>query len=47
VQFHPESIASEHGHQMLRNFLESAKCRSVSRHERRSAPLIGIAANAR
>ncbi|MBB3712576.1 anthranilate synthase component 2 [Limimaricola variabilis] len=22
VQFHPESIASEHGHQMLRNFLE-------------------------
>lgn len=25
VQFHPESIASEHGHQLLRNFLESAK----------------------
>jgi anthranilate synthase component II len=25
VQFHPESIASEHGHQMLRNFLASAK----------------------
>ena len=25
VQFHPESIASEHGHQMLRNFLEGAK----------------------
>ncbi|MEI4487089.1 aminodeoxychorismate/anthranilate synthase component II [Frigidibacter sp. MR17.14] len=25
VQFHPESIASEHGHQMLRNFLTSAK----------------------
>lgn len=24
VQFHPESIASEHGHQMLRNFLDSA-----------------------
>lgn len=23
VQFHPESIASEHGHQMLRNFLET------------------------
>ncbi|WP_107846212.1 anthranilate synthase component II [Litoreibacter ponti] len=22
VQFHPESIASEHGHQMLRNFLD-------------------------
>ena len=24
VQFHPESIASEHGHQMLRNFLQSS-----------------------
>ncbi len=22
VQFHPESIASEHGHRLLRNFLE-------------------------
>lgn len=25
VQFHPESIASEHGHQLLRNFLDMAK----------------------
>jgi anthranilate synthase component 2 len=24
VQFHPESIASEHGHLMLRNFLDLA-----------------------
>ena len=24
VQFHPESIASEHGHRLLRNFLELA-----------------------
>ena len=24
VQFHPESIASEHGHQMIRNFLRRA-----------------------
>ncbi len=24
VQFHPESIASEHGHLILRNFLELA-----------------------
>ena len=24
VQFHPESIASEHGHRMLQNFLETA-----------------------
>jgi anthranilate synthase component 2 len=27
VQFHPESIASEHGHQLLRNFLETAGVR--------------------
>ncbi|MBY0396632.1 MAG: aminodeoxychorismate/anthranilate synthase component II [Thermoleophilia bacterium] len=25
VQFHPESIASEHGHRMLRTFLDSAR----------------------
>jgi anthranilate synthase component II len=25
VQFHPESIASEHGHQLLRNFLNMAQ----------------------
>ena len=25
VQFHPESIASEHGHRLLRTFLETAK----------------------
>jgi anthranilate synthase component 2 len=25
VQFHPESIASEHGHQLLQNFLNMAK----------------------
>ena len=24
VQFHPESVASEHGHALLRNFLELA-----------------------
>lgn len=28
VQFHPESIASEHGHQLLRNFLDSARVAS-------------------
>jgi anthranilate synthase component 2 len=27
VQFHPESIASEHGHQLLRNFLDEARAR--------------------
>jgi anthranilate synthase component 2 len=25
VQFHPESIASEHGHQLLENFLDLAR----------------------
>lgn len=30
VQFHPESIASEHGHQLLRNFLDSAKAGAVA-----------------
>lgn len=28
VQFHPESIASEHGHQLLKNFLDSARAAS-------------------
>jgi anthranilate synthase component 2 len=28
VQFHPESIASEHGHAILRNFLELAKAKA-------------------
>ena len=28
VQFHPESIASEHGHRLLRNFLDLAKHRA-------------------
>ena len=27
VQFHPESIASEHGHQLLKNFRDEAKAR--------------------
>jgi anthranilate synthase component 2 len=27
VQFHPESIATEHGHDLLRNFLELAGAR--------------------
>ena len=27
VQFHPESIASEHGHQLLRNFLDAVRAR--------------------
>src|SRR5207237_10156686 len=31
VQFHPESIASEHGHLMLKNFLELAAQWNASR----------------
>ena len=31
VQFHPESIASEHGHQLLANFLDLAR---VERRQR-------------
>jgi len=31
VQFHPESIASEHGHLMLRNFLDIAAAWNASR----------------
>ena len=27
VQFHPESIASEHGHQLLKNFLDAARAK--------------------
>ena len=38
VQFHPESIASEHGHLILKNFLDLAAAWNVSRG-RRSADL--------
>jgi len=32
VQFHPESIASEHGHLILKNFLELAKSWNAKHH---------------
>jgi anthranilate synthase component 2 len=32
VQFHPESIASDHGHLMLKNFLDIAAAWNQSRH---------------
>src|SRR5579862_3915308 len=38
VQFHPESIASEHGHLMLKNFLDIAASWNVSTGRRRAAP---------
>jgi len=38
VQFHPESIASEHGHLMLKNFLDIAAAWNVSTGRRRAAP---------
>jgi anthranilate synthase component 2 len=39
VQFHPESIASEHGHALLANFLELARMKP----RRRNAPLARVA----
>jgi anthranilate synthase component 2 len=38
VQFHPESIASEHGHLMLRNFLDIAAAWNVSHGRSTAAP---------
>ncbi|MEE3050428.1 MAG: gamma-glutamyl-gamma-aminobutyrate hydrolase family protein, partial [Pseudomonadota bacterium] len=31
VQFHPESIASEHGHQLIQNFLDIAGGKTVGK----------------
>jgi anthranilate synthase component II len=38
VQFHPESIASEHGHLMLKNFLDLAASWNASSGRREAAP---------
>jgi anthranilate synthase component 2 len=38
VQFHPESIASEHGHLMLKNFLDIAAAWNVSSGRRSAVP---------
>ena len=38
VQFHPESIASDHGHLMLKNFLDIAASWNVSSGRRTMAP---------
>jgi anthranilate synthase component 2 len=37
VQFHPESIASEHGHQILKNFLDLSADWNAKHRARRSA----------
>jgi anthranilate synthase component 2 len=37
VQFHPESIASEHGHLMLKNFLDLAAAWNAKAGRRASA----------
>ena len=38
VQFHPESIASEHGHLMLKNFLDIAAAWNASTGRRQQTP---------
>ncbi len=48
VQFHPESIASEHGHLMLKNFLDIAAAWNASTGRRQaSAPNMPQRARAR
>ena len=48
VQFHPESIASEHGHLMLKNFLDiaaawnAANGRTVSATQKRKSPALAV-----
>ena len=42
VQFHPESIASEHGHLMLRNFLDLAASWNKTQGRRAQEPLRDI-----
>jgi anthranilate synthase component 2 len=37
VQFHPESIASEHGHFILRNFLDIAAAWNIATGRRAAA----------
>jgi anthranilate synthase component 2 len=38
VQFHPESIASDHGHLMLKNFLDIAAAWNVASGRRAALP---------
>jgi anthranilate synthase component 2 len=41
VQFHPESIASEHGHQLLANYLDLAR---VERRAQQTSPREAVGA---
>jgi anthranilate synthase component 2 len=41
VQFHPESIASEHGHLILKNFLELAEAWNASTGRRAKSQAAG------
>jgi anthranilate synthase component 2 len=47
VQFHPESIASEHGHLLLRNFLDIAAAWNEANGRRGAQPPAGRKAPAR
>ena len=38
VQFHPEAILTEHGHALLRNFLEAARSTLTLSRSRTSLP---------
>ena len=42
VQFHPESIASEHGHQLLANFLDLARVERGTRDPAQKATVGGL-----
>ncbi len=42
VQFHPESIASDHGHLMLKNFLNIAAAWNASTGRRNASPLTAV-----
>ncbi len=40
VQFHPESVATEHGHRLVENFYAMADARKPSRRRQRLTPLL-------
>ena len=40
VQFHPESVATEHGHRLVENFYALARERTPPRRRRRNTPLV-------